>query len=175
MKNLESHLDDDMINEVMNKCDQEGITDFYSIQTAIQEKGGVPSNKQLNQQICENLAKQSSTHIKLEYEKQEVKMKTIPLKIIQPKEDELCIDELVIEIETELPLKGKSATLLILNTNNEVVEEKKFKELSQKLVHPLNNYKPGRYYWKLVIDYDTWVDRVFICTPFYYALLKHTL
>lgn len=171
MKNLESHLDDDMVNEVLNKCDQEGITDFYSIKTALQKRAG----ELLNKQICENLAKQSSTHIKLEYEKEEVKMKNIPLKVIQPEEDELCIDELVIEIETTLPLKEKSATLLILNTNNEVIEEKHFKELSLRLVHQLNNYKPGRYYWKLVIDYDTWVDRVFICTPFYYALLKHTL
>ncbi len=173
MRNLDnSHLDDELINDEVGN--QEGMPDFYTFRKELHEK---ESNvkKNLDQQICNNLADKSVTHVKLEYEKEEVKMKNTPLKIIQPEEDELCINELVIEIETSLHfLKDKSATLLILNTKNEIVEEKKYEELTFRLIHELSNYKPGRYYWKLIIDYDTWVGRIFICTPFYYTLLKNT-
>jgi len=123
--------------------------------------------------ITHQLKKISSTHSRLEAQKKETMLRGMSkIKIIAPKEDALCVDNLVISVDTTLA--EQDVYFYIYDSNNKrMIKEKK--KLSSEIRHSVKNLKPGLYYWKLAVQDETWVGRVYLCSSIHYALFKDSI
>lgn len=136
-----------------------------------------PHEKKKNDAIKTLMRKTNPQNETLEDEKNETPLRGIPnVKIIAPEDDELCINELVIQLQYDEKIQKKHqfATLYIMDNNDQRVAKERLK-FDRELKYSVRHLEPGLYYWRLGIGFDTWMGRVFLCNALQRTLIYNSL
>ncbi|MEZ4887013.1 MAG: hypothetical protein R3E32_19945 [Chitinophagales bacterium] len=111
------------------------------------------------------LAEESTPNARLERRMlQTVKAGNTSLKILTPKENEVCIDK--IHFSFNVPI-GEDAYLTIFNQKNEEIIEYELdvESMDFNLLLTEKNYPSGLYYWMLDNGGDLQTRRFYVCQP----------